>query len=322
MNESPNKRAVVVGLFVLVGLLFLVAGILTIGNLHETFKRKMRVVSLFDDVNGLLPGSNIWFSGVKVGTVHDVNVYGSSQVEVTLNVDRSVQQYIHKDSKVKISTDGLIGNKIIVIFGGTHESGVIEEGDTLRVQKMISTEEMMATFQESNKNLLSITSDFKIISKKILNGQGTVGKFLSDESIYNNIKAMSSSLQKASNQAQVMMASVSEFTSKLNDKGTLANDIVTDTVVFNSIKASVSQIQLIADSASVFVDNLKRASSDPKSPIGVMLHDEQTGINLKETIRNLDSSSAKLNRDLEALEYSFFLRGAFKREAKSKLKSK
>ncbi|PZR35418.1 MAG: MCE family protein, partial [Azospira oryzae] len=34
MNESPNKRAVIVGLFVIVGLAFLLAGILMIGNLH------------------------------------------------------------------------------------------------------------------------------------------------------------------------------------------------------------------------------------------------------------------------------------------------
>jgi len=39
-----------------------------IGNLHETFKSKMEVVSLFDDVSGLKKGNNVWFSGVKIGT--------------------------------------------------------------------------------------------------------------------------------------------------------------------------------------------------------------------------------------------------------------
>src|SRR5436190_338124 len=119
MNESSNKKAVVVGLFVFIGLAFLVAGILMVGNIHDTFKRKMKVVSLFDDISGLQTGNNVLFSGVKIGTVSNLRFYGKSQVEVTMNVETKAQQYIRKDAKVKISTDGLIGNKILVIYGGT-----------------------------------------------------------------------------------------------------------------------------------------------------------------------------------------------------------
>ena len=39
MNESPNKSVVVVGLFVFIGIAFLVVGVLMIGDLHETFKK-------------------------------------------------------------------------------------------------------------------------------------------------------------------------------------------------------------------------------------------------------------------------------------------
>ena len=59
MNDSPNRREVIVGLFVFVGLVFLIAGILLIGNLRETFKSKMEVISLFDDVGGLQKGNVI-----------------------------------------------------------------------------------------------------------------------------------------------------------------------------------------------------------------------------------------------------------------------
>jgi phospholipid/cholesterol/gamma-HCH transport system substrate-binding protein len=53
MNESPKKRAVIVGLFVFLGFAFLIAGTLMVGNLHETFTNKMAIVTLFDDVGGL-----------------------------------------------------------------------------------------------------------------------------------------------------------------------------------------------------------------------------------------------------------------------------
>src|SRR5665648_136546 len=108
MNESPNKQAVIVGVFIFLGLVFLLAGILIIGNIRETFNTKMGVISIFDDVSGLKEGNNVWYSGVKIGTVKNMNFFGKSQVEVNLNISTTSQKYIRKDAKVKISTDGII----------------------------------------------------------------------------------------------------------------------------------------------------------------------------------------------------------------------
>src|ERR1700744_1635115 len=110
--KSPNKRAIIVGLFITIGLVFLLSGILAIGNLHNTFVKKIKVTTILDDVNGLQSGNNVWFSGVKIGVVNHMSFYGKSQVKVVLKIDEKSQQYIHKDAKVKLSTDGLIGNKI------------------------------------------------------------------------------------------------------------------------------------------------------------------------------------------------------------------
>ena len=317
MNESPNRRAVLVGLFVFIGLLFLMAGVLIVGNLRETFKSKMEVVSFFDEVNGLQKGNNVWFSGVKIGTVSNLHFYGISQVEVRMKIEKNAQQYIHKDAKVKISSDGIIGNKIIVIYGGTAKSAEVEVGDTLKVEKTFSSDDMMNTLQENNKNILAITSDFKIISKKIVAGEGTIGKLLNDNSVYTNINAATISLQSAAVKAQQLVSSLAVFSARLNKKGTLVNELTTDTVVFNSVKASVMQLQKIADTATVFITNLKRASSNPHTTIGVLLHDEEAGTHLKEMIKNLESSSKKLDQDLEAAQHNILLRGYFKKKAKA-----
>lgn len=316
MSESSNKRTVVVGLFILLGLLILGAGILTIGNIHETFTRKIRLTTRFNDVNGLMSGGNIWFSGVKIGTVRKLNFYGQSQVEVIMSIDEDARQYIRKDAKVKISTDGLIGNKIIVISGGTSLASPVADGDTLGVEIALSTDEMMGTFQESNKNLLSITTDLKAVSKKIANGDGSIGKLLNSNEIYNDIKTTTASLQRASDGAQQMTASLAKFTDKLNKKGTLANDLITDTLMYKSLSSTISELQKTADSTSAFVSNLKRASNDPNSPIGTMLKDKETADHLKQTIKNLDSSTKKLDEDLEGLQHSFLLRKYFKNKEK------
>jgi phospholipid/cholesterol/gamma-HCH transport system substrate-binding protein len=320
MNESPNKRAVIVGVFVIVGLVFLLSGVLIVGNLRETFNRKMELVSLFDDISGLQPGNNIWFSGVKIGTVSSLNFHGKSQVEVDMNVAIKAKKYIRKDAKVKISSDGLIGNKILVIYGGTDAFAEVQDGDTLSVEKTFTSEDMINTAQENNKNILAITTDVKAITKKLAAGEGSLGKMLHDSLMYTNINTAILSLQKASAKAQQLVGSLADFSSNLNKKGTLANELTTDTVVFKSVKASVLQLQQMADTATVFIANLKKAGSNPKSTVGVLLHDEESGARLKETIKNLESSSKKLDEDLEAAQHNFLLRGYFKKQAKAAAK--
>lgn len=321
MNESPNRRAVIVGVFVLLGILFFIGGILMVGNLHETFKSKMEVVSLFDDVSGLKKGNNVWFSGVKIGTVSSLHFYGKSQVQVSMKIETKAKQYIRRDAMVKLSSDGIIGNKILIIYGGTAGSAEVQEGDTLEVEKTFSTEDMINTLQENNKNFLAITTDFKVISKNLVAGEGTIGKLLKDDAVYANINAAIASLQVASVKAQQLVTSLATFSAGLNKKGTLANELTTDTVVFNSVKASVLQLQQIADTATAFIADLKKAGSNPRSSIGVLLRDEASGARIKETIKNLESSSKKLDEDLEAAQHNFLLRGFFKKKAKEEEKN-
>lgn len=318
--DSPHKRSVIVGIFVFLGLIFLVLGILVIGNLNETFKRKIEVITLFDDVGGLQVGNNIWFSGVKIGSISDLQFYAQNKVKVVMKIEKKSQPFIHKDAFVKLGSDGLIGNKILIIYDGTPESPSVHNGDTLRVEKTFSSEEMINTLQENNKNLSSITSDLKVITSRIANGEGSIGKMLTDDAVYTHLDAATLSLQQAAGQAQKLISSLNQFSEGLHKEGTLANQLTNDTVVFNSMKASVLRLQQMADTAHVFITNLKEASANPESSIGVLLHDEEAGAQLKQTIKNLETSSQKLDEDLEAAQHNFLLRGYFKKKEKERKK--
>ncbi len=327
MKSEPNKRAVIVGLFIFLGLVFLLACVLAIGNLHSTFVKKIHLTAVFDDVNGLQTGNNVWFSGVKIGTVNKMSFYGDSQVKVVVKIDEKSQAYIRKDAKIKISTDGLIGNKIIVIYGGTVLSQPVEDGDTLGIEKMVSTEEMMNTLQENNRNLLAITTDFKTISKKIVDGEGSVGKLLKDESLYNSLDVTLASLQRSSAHAEKLTAAISDYGEKLNRKGSLANDLVTDTLVFANVLASVQHLEKLTQTTAEATAHLKAASSNvskatsnldnKNTPIGMLLYDEASAAHLKATLRNLEGGSQKLDEDLRAVQDNFLLRRYFKKKKKA-----
>ena len=324
METTTRKRSITVGVFVVIGILIFVVGILTIGSMKKAFSTNIVIKTIFHDVNGLKQGNNVWYSGVKIGTVKKIRFLDNSQVEVMLNIEEKSQEFIRKNAKAKVSTDGLIGNKIIVLYGGTQKVPAIEDGDQLAVEKIESTEEMLAVLSENNKNLLGITSAFKTISKNILDGKGTVGMLLNDERLFNEVDQTLLALKKASLNAQTMTASLSGFTSKLNQKGGLANDFATDTVIMRDIRTTVGRLNETVSSANVMVTNLKTASEDlnsnTTSPLGVLLHDEKTASNLKGTLQNLETSTEKLDENMEALRSNFLFRRYFKRKAKEEAK--
>jgi phospholipid/cholesterol/gamma-HCH transport system substrate-binding protein len=324
METTTRKRSITVGLFVVIGILIFAVGILTIGSMKKAFSSNIAIKTIFHDVNGLKPGNNVWYSGVKIGTVKKIRFLENSQVEVMLNIEEKSQEFIRKNAKAKVSTDGLIGNKIIVIYGGTQKVPAIEDGDQLAVEKIESTEEMLAVLSENNKNLLGITSAFKTISKNILEGKGTVGMLLNDERLYNDVDQTLSTLKKASQNAQAMTASLSGFTAKLNQEGGLANDFATDTVIMRDIRTTIGKLNETVSTANVMVTNLKTASeelnSNTTSPLGVLLHDEKTASNLKGTLENLEASTEKLDENMMALRSNFLFRRYFKRKAKEEAK--
>ncbi|MES2734281.1 MAG: MlaD family protein [Bacteroidota bacterium] len=323
MKAAANKRSVMVGVFVSLAMVIFVVGIFTLGGKQKKFISSINIKSTFDDVNGLRPGNNVWFSGVKIGTVKEIKIHGNAQVEITMNIEEKAQEYIRKDADAKISSESLIGNKNVVIFGGTPKSPAVQDGDVIRSARLLSTDDMMATLQENNKNLLAITNDFKNLSAMIVKGEGPMGTLLTDTVLATHFRSVVLGLDKASANTVRASGALSQFTAKLNTKDGLANQLLTDTLVFSQLKISVNQLQKTTTSAAQMADDLRQSSNKLKSnnnALGVLLTDEAFASELKTTMKNLSTSSGKFDENMEALQHNFLLRGFFKKKAKEKEK--
>lgn len=320
MQTAETKRDILVGLFIFFGLLIFIVGIFVLGGQKNTFVKSLRINAVFNDIGGLKPGNNVWFSGVKIGTVKTIKFYGKSQVEVNMSIEQSAQGYIRKDASAKLSSDGLIGNKLIVIFGGNPKTPEIENGDILQVQKDLSTDDIMKTFQENNENLIGITSNFKKLSADMVKGKGTAGALLADSSLAMSFRAIVNNLQKTTRTSAQLAGQLGVFAAKLNTKGGLADKVMTDTSVFNKLQATANQLQKTAGNASAITENLTKASNKLNSTdnaMGLLLNDAKTATQVKTTMDNLEQSSQKLNDDLEAVQHNFLLRGFFKKKEKA-----
>ncbi|MEO8823226.1 MAG: MlaD family protein [Ginsengibacter sp.] len=324
MGPSGNKRAIIVGIFIVLGLAIFIWTVLTLGSQKNTFEKSIAIKTFFQNVNGLQKGNNIWFSGVKVGTIENVTLIGTGKVEVDMNINEKAVPYIHKNAKAKLSSDGLIGNKIIEIYGGSSQAPQISNGDVLNNDEILNTDAMMATLSKNNDNLLAITDNLKVISNTMAEGKGSVGKLLNDETFADELLKTVTTLKKASENLQQLSANVNHYTARLNDTGTLANDLVSDTVIFSKLRSTVGKLQQMADKSNEVISSLQGAAKtvndglkNPKTPAGMFLGDEKTAASLKITMQNLQSASQKLDEDLEAVQHNFLLRGFFRKKAKA-----
>ncbi|OQP50346.1 ABC transporter permease [Niastella yeongjuensis] len=325
MSTGKNKRAVIVGLFVTVGLLIFLVGIFTLGGQKKSFVPSIKVQAVFDNVNGLQKGDNVWFSGVKVGTVKAVDFDGSSRIRVTMQIEKKAQEFIRKDAKAKVGAEGFIGNKLIVIYGGSTKAEAIEGGEHLQVENTLSTDDMMATLQKNNENLVAITTNFKTVSNRLANGEGTAGALLNDATLYKSLASTASNLQQAAHNSELLSSRIAAYTAQLDKPGSLANGLVHDTMIMANLQAAVQQINNAADAAHSFTANLKTVSDQlhtNDNTLGMLLNDQQTAEQMKIIIQNLSVGSEKLDDDLEAIQHNFLFRGYFKKKAKQEEKAR
>ncbi len=76
MRSNNKKRSVILGAFIVGGVAIFITGLLTLGNQKKTFEKKVTVKATFNDVGGLHVGNNVWYLGVKVGTIKKMQFTG------------------------------------------------------------------------------------------------------------------------------------------------------------------------------------------------------------------------------------------------------
>jgi len=186
------------GLFAVAALVIAVAGIYYIGKQKNKFGSVLRITAQFSSVSGLKIGSNVRLGGIDVGTVDDIQLTTDTTVQVGMVIQKKVQRFIRKDARASISSDGLMGDKVITITAGTPATATVSNGDSLGSFKPIETDAIMASLKTSADNAAIITSNLADISSRISNGKGALGKLLHDTSLSTNLSVTMKNLKTSS----------------------------------------------------------------------------------------------------------------------------
>ncbi|MFH1782788.1 MAG: MlaD family protein [Candidatus Omnitrophota bacterium] len=214
-----------VGIFIFFGLLILAIIIFSIGNFYG-IKRGYNINVTFSFANGISEGAPVRYAGVEVGEVQKVKVYFDETEDkpmVRLLLWVTQDTIVNEDARATINTLGLLGEKYLEIVPGSTDKAVLGKLATLRGQDPISTEELTretketlvkldrilgdisevvgdeetrVSLKEIVSNIEQATFDLKEVLAKMKEGKGTVGKFMADDKLYNDIDEMILDIKK------------------------------------------------------------------------------------------------------------------------------
>jgi phospholipid/cholesterol/gamma-HCH transport system substrate-binding protein len=308
------------GAFVLGGLVLFVMAVFLIGSENNIFSRTFIISAEFKNVEGLTEGDNVWLSGVKIGTVKEVRVASEGKVLVTLSLKDRQSEFIRKDATASIGSDGLVGNKIVIIRPGS-ASELISENDVINTTSPPDTQELINIAKDVGDNTKSLTADLSAIADKISKGQGVVGELLNDGALAQELRQAVANLSQTGSNTANASAELHKMLYEMRNGTGLMPALIRDTTYANAFKESLASIQHVTANAQTVTDNLQALSvkmTEDDNAIGALLNDKATGDRIKNTIENAENATEKLDANMQALQHNFLLRGYFRKESKRK----
>lgn len=152
----------------------------------------------FYNVSGLQVGNNVRFSGIDVGTVDNIRIINDSTVRVDMLIRKEVQKFIKIDSEVGIGSEGLIGDRIVIISQGSSESSIAKDGQQLYSNEPVETDAIIESLEVTAGYAEVIAEEMAEIMVKINTGQGALGQLIQDSAFARNLNQTMVNLKKSS----------------------------------------------------------------------------------------------------------------------------
>jgi phospholipid/cholesterol/gamma-HCH transport system substrate-binding protein len=300
-----------VGLFVLVGLSVLAAGIFYVTG-AGTIGPKYRLISYLPEVSGLSNGAPVRLDGVEVGNVESIKLAPRTaniardknrNIQVVLRVGKKYQDDILTDSTASLVTEGLLGNRYVEVTRGF--TGVpLKDNEEVKGTEEKALKEVVERSADMLGNLQALSDSVQELLAGVKQGKGTLGKLLTDEQAYNHLNSI---LAKG----DVVLTNVQA------GHGTLGKLVVSDemynkvdqgldnvNVILTDVRSQKGTIGKLLYDPSLY-DQAKQAISNGnamigdvragKGTLGKLATDDTLYSKLKETSENVASATAKLN---------------------------
>ncbi len=264
------------GVLILATLLILSGAVFLVGDTGNVFGQRYRLVTLVRSAAGLVPGASVQLAGQTVGQVDRIDLIppesrppGGETVEIQLAIDLNVQNQIRSDSRAQVRTQGLLGDKLIDIAPGTADAAILLEGDTVPSATSVDYDALIAEGASAVGELLEVTQNLSELTQGVLEGEGSLGRLVTDEALYDRVTALAANLDS-------LLAVASAPNSPLMR-------MLTDDSLYASVRSSVEA-----------VETLTGAVARGEGTIGQLIQSDSLYIALQSSVGRTDSLLARL----------------------------
>jgi phospholipid/cholesterol/gamma-HCH transport system substrate-binding protein len=279
--QSNAQQTARVGLFFLLGIALIWVAFETLSD-GKVFKNKgYTLIAGFDNLKELKLGDEVRMAGVKIGAVEETRLAGR-RAEAVLRIDPGVQ--IANDAKATILSAGLLGTNYIGVDLGTPTAPKLAPGSEIQTKLTADLNSIMAQLGD--------------LGGKLDGALGSIGEALKGKDGQPGLfQKLDNLVSDNSGKVSATMTNLQEITGKVNrGEGTLGK-LVNDPKAHDELLATIQEIKAAATEAKTFVANAQGIIDQVKSgkgAVGALVYDEQSGENIKMTVKNLREVSDKL----------------------------
>jgi phospholipid/cholesterol/gamma-HCH transport system substrate-binding protein len=243
-----------IGLFTVIGVLILVAGIFIIGKKKNLFGDTFHIYGTFNNVGGLQVGNNIRFAGINVGTVEDISIISDTMIRVDMVLQSKIKPFLKSTSFASIGSDGLMGDKLITITAGAANTVVLANGSRILTINPLDFDKSISKLTKVASNAEIISGELAAITIQIREGKGSMGRLLYHDDL-------AKGLEGTMKNAQDLTGSLADITSEIKGgKGSLGRLLYNDTLA-KSLEGTAAHasttMATINDAAFGFSENMK-----------------------------------------------------------------
>jgi phospholipid/cholesterol/gamma-HCH transport system substrate-binding protein len=297
-----NSLETKLGIFVVLVVLAAWAIMETLGGM-EMLHGGYHVNALFNTAQELKVGDSVKMAGVEIGRVEKIAL-ADGKVKVTMKLHSDA--VVKTDSEAVIKFSGLMGQNFVSVNFGSPDAPNAVDGAVLQTEEQPDLNAVMAKlndaadgikrfgdafsgdkisnligplvdFVKQNSGNISVAiSNIDNITGQIASGQGTVGKMIYTDQLYDSALGTVTNLQDAVTEVRSVVNGVS------NGQGTLGK-LVTDETLYNATTASMTNLNQI----------LLRINQG-QGTIGKLVNDQEFYKNAKLTLQKVDKAADSL----------------------------
>jgi phospholipid/cholesterol/gamma-HCH transport system substrate-binding protein len=300
-----------VGSLIIAALLVMTLAMYKLGQAADLFSSRYELVTFLKDASGLREGGSVTIAGQLAGVVKEIELLPvdadtNRNVKVRFEVNDNLRDQIRSDSRARLRTMGLLGDKVLEVSVGTPRQSALTEGDTVTSEATMDYEAIIAQAAGAVDDVVALTHDLRQLTGGIVRGEGTMGQLMTNRTLYDRLTATMGQLNATLARIQNSQGTLG----RLIDDPTMYNRLVAVLRSADSLFIAINHSQgtfgrLIRDTTlyanmvgiSQSADSALRMVTNPNGTLGKVLTDHQLYDQLNKLTTDLNAILADVRRD-------------------------